>query len=210
MASVTIYNQEKEDIGNVELPSHIFEVEVRPEIINLVVRAIRASKRSGTHSTKTRSFVSGGGAKPWKQKGTGRARAGSNRSPLWRGGGIVFGPTPRDYSFKVNKKVRSLAMKMALSSRFQSNTLFILDGITLPKISTKAFATIVKRFSLETALIVDAVDTNHNSMLFLSSRNIPGVLYTTTERLNVYEIIKHKHLVLTHKAIQALESRFMR
>lgn len=208
MSSVTIYNQEKISTGSIELPSSIFGVEVRPEIINLVVRSIRASRRSGTHATKTRAFVSGGGAKPWKQKGTGRARAGSNRSPLWRGGAIIFGPQPRDYSFKVNKKVKALAMKMALSSRVQSENIFVLDTITLPKISTKAFVEIVKRFELGTALIVDAVDANHNTTLALSSRNIPGVLYTTTDKLNVYEIIKHKHLVLTQKAIIALQERF--
>ena len=208
MASVTIYNQEKVSTGSIELPSSIFEVQVRPEIINLVVRSIRASKRSGTHSTKTRAFVSGGGAKPWKQKGTGRARAGSNRSPLWRGGAVIFGPSPRDYSFKVNKKVKALAMKMALSSRVEAQSIIVLDTIALPKISTKSFVEIVKRFELSTTLIVDAIDADSNTMLSLSSRNIPGVLYTTVDKLNVYEIIKHKHLVITQKAITALQERF--
>ena len=208
MSSITIYNQEKGNAGSVELPASIFGVEVRPEIINFVVRSIRASKRSGTHSTKTRSSVSGGGAKPWKQKGTGRARAGSNRSPLWRGGGVIFGPSPRDYSFKVNKKIRALAMKMALSSRAQTQNLLVLDTIKLPKISTKSFVSIMNRFELATALIVDVVDAEQNKTLTLSSRNVPGILYTTTDKLNVYEIIKHKHLVLTSKAIVALQERF--
>lgn len=205
MASATIYNQEKQSAGTIELLPSIFEVSVRPEIINLVVRAIRASKRSGNHSTKTRAFVSGGGAKPWKQKGTGRARAGSNRSPIWRGGAIIFGPSPRDYSFKVNKKVRTLAMKMALSSRLVSETLLIVEELSLSTISTKTFANIVNRFELGTALIVDSV---LDEKVALSCRNIPGVLYTTTDRLNVYEIIKHKHLVLTKGAVEALKNRF--
>ena len=117
MATVKVYDQNKQESGDITLSSDVFEVEVRPEILNLVVRAQMAAKRAGTHKAKTRAFVSGGGVKPWKQKGTGRARAGSNRSPVWRGGAIVFGPQPRDYSFKVNSKVRALAMKMALSSR---------------------------------------------------------------------------------------------
>ena len=140
MATIKVYDQEKQEVGSVELAPEVFEVEARPEILNLVVRAQRAAQRAGTHKAKTRAFVSGGGVKPWKQKGTGRARAGSNRSPIWRGGAIIFGPLPRDYSFKVNSKVRSLAMRMALSSRVAGNNLLVVKGINLPDGKTKNFA----------------------------------------------------------------------
>ena len=129
MATVKVYDQNKQECGELTLSADVFEVEARPEILNLVVRAQMAAKRAGTHMAKTRAFVSGGGVKPWKQKGTGRARSGSNRSPVWRGGAIVFGPQPRDYSFKLNSKVRALAMKMALSSRLAAENLLGHDGM---------------------------------------------------------------------------------
>ena len=136
MATVKVYDQNKQECGELTLSADVFEVEARPEILNLVVRAQMAAKRAGTHMAKTRAFVSGGGVKPWKQKGTGRARSGSNRSPVWRGGAIVFGPQPRDYSFKVNSKVRALAMKMALSSRLAAENLLVVKGIELPEALT--------------------------------------------------------------------------
>ena len=139
MATVKVYDQNKQECGELTLSADVFEVEARPEILNLVVRAQMAAKRAGTHMAKTRAFVSGGGVKPWKQKGTGRARSGSNRSPVWRGGAIVFGPQPRDYSFKVNSKVRALAMKMALSSRLAAENLLVVKGIELPEAKTKHF-----------------------------------------------------------------------
>lgn len=128
MAVVKVYDQNKQEAGEITLAPEVFEVEVRPEILHLVVRAQRAAFRAGTHATKTRAFVSGGGLKPWRQKGTGRARAGSIRSPLWRGGAIIFGPQPRDYEFKVNKKVRKLALRMALSSRLAGSNLLVVKG----------------------------------------------------------------------------------
>lgn len=206
MATIKVYDQEKQEVGSVELAPEVFEVEARPEILNLVVRAQRAAQRAGTHKAKTRAFVSGGGVKPWKQKGTGRARAGSNRSPIWRGGAIIFGPLPRDYSFKVNSKVRSLAMRMALSSRVAGNNLLVVKGINLPDGKTKNFAKVAKTLGLSQALVV-APEMTEN--LDRSSRNLPNVTLTTPDRLSVYEILKNKQLVLLQDAIAPVEARFV-
>ena len=206
MATIKVYDQEKQEVGSVELAPEVFEVEARPEILNLVVRAQRAAQRAGTHKAKTRAFVSGGGVKPWKQKGTGRARAGSNRSPIWRGGAIIFGPLPRDYSFKVNSKVRSLAMRMALSSRVAGNNLLVVKGINLPDGKTKNFAKVAKTLGLTQALVV-APEMTEN--LDRSSRNLPNVTLTTPDRLSVYEILKNKQLVLLQDAIAQVEARFV-
>ena len=206
MATIKVYDQEKQEVGSVELAPEVFEVEARPEILNLVVRAQRAAQRAGTHKAKTRAFVSGGGVKPWKQKGTGRARAGSNRSPIWRGGAIIFGPLPRDYSFKVNSKVRSLAMRMALSSRVAGNNLLVVKGINLPDGKTKNFAKVAKTLGLTQALVV-APEMTEN--LDSSSRNLPNVTLTTPDRLSVYEILKNKQLVLLQDAIAPVEARFV-
>ena len=206
MATIKVYDQEKQEVGSVELAPEVFEVEARPEILNLVVRAQRAAQRAGTHKAKTRAFVSGGGVKPWKQKGTGRARAGSNRSPIWRGGAIIFGPLPRDYSFTVNSKVRSLAMRMALSSRVAGNNLLVVKGINLPDGKTKNFAKVAKTLGLTQALVV-APEMTEN--LDRSSRNLPNVTLTTPDRLSVYEILKNKQLVLLQDAIAPVEARFV-
>ena len=206
MATIKVYDQEKQEVGSVELAPEVFEVEARPEILNLVVRAQRAAQRAGTHKAKTRAFVSGGGVKPWKQKGTGRARAGSNRSPIWRGGAIIFGPLPRDYSFKVNSKVRSLAMRMALSSRVAGKNLLVVKGINLPDGKTKNFAKVAKTLGLTQALVV-APEMTEN--LDRSSRNLPNVTLTTPDRLSVYEILKNKQLVLLQDAIAPVEARFV-
>ena len=206
MATIKVYDQEKQEVGSVELAPEVFEVEARPEILNLVVRAQRAAQRAGTHKAKTRAFVSGGGVKPWQQKGTGRARAGSNRSPIWRGGAIIFGPLPRDYSFKVNSKVRSLAMRMALSSRVAGNNLLVVKGINLPDGKTKNFAKVAKTLGLTQALVV-APEMTEN--LDRSSRNLPNVTLTTPDRLSVYEILKNKQLVLLQDAIAPVEARFV-
>ncbi len=205
MPVVKVYNQDKAEAGEVTLAPEVFGVEVRPEILNLVVRAQLAARRAGTHAVKTRAKVSGGGAKPWRQKGTGRARSGSNRSPVWRGGAIVFGPTPRDYSFKVNSKVRALAMKMALSSRLAGEDLLVVNNIELPEAKTRHFAKVAEKLGLEKALIVTPED---NTSLILSSRNIPGITLTTPESLSVYEILRHKQLVLLEGAVASVEARF--
>ena len=205
MATVKVYDQNKQESGEITLASDVFEIEVRPEILNLVARAQMAAKRAGTHNAKTRAFVSGGGVKPWKQKGTGRARAGSNRSPIWRGGAVIFGPSPRDYSFKVNSKVRALAMKMALSSRLAAETLMVVKGIELPEAKTKHFAKVADTLGLSKALIVAPAE---DCALTRSARNIPGLTLTTVERLSVLEILKHKQLVLLEGAIEPVQARF--
>ncbi len=209
MAVVKVYDQNKKESGEITLASEVFEVEVRPEILNLVVRAQLAAKRAGTHATKTRSEVSGGGAKPWKQKGTGRARAGSNRSPIWRGGAVIFGPQPRDYSFKVNAKVRALALKMALSSRLANESLLVVKSIELPEVKTKLFAQVAQDLGLQKALII-APESMSNDNLTLSARNIPGITISTPSRLSVYEILKHKQLVLLEGAIENVQARFQK
>lgn len=204
MAVVKVYDQDKKEAGDITLAPEVFEVAVRPEILHLVVRAQLAAKRAGTHATKTRAYVSGGGRKPFRQKGTGNARAGSNRSPIWRGGAVIFGPQPRDYSFKVNKKIRKLAMRMALSSRLAGETLMVVKGIELPEAKTKQFAKVAGALGLGKALIVTP---DEDQKLMLSARNIPGITLTTPEKLSVYEILKHKQLVLLEGAIEHVATR---
>ncbi len=204
MATVTIIDQNKKDVGSLELAPEIFEVEVRPEILHFVVRAQLAAKRVGTHATKTRAFVSGGGKKPWKQKGTGHARAGSNRSPVWRGGAIIFGPQPRSYEFKVNRKVRRLALKMALSSRLAEDNLVVLKGIDLPEVKTKRFAEVAKGLGLEKALIVFKEADNN---LLLSARNLPGIKLLPADKINAYDVLLYPKLVLLESAAVSVQER---
>jgi len=204
MATVKIFDQMKKEVGSLELAPEIFEVEVRPEILHFVVRAQLAAKRAGTHAVKTRAFVSGGGKKPWKQKGTGHARAGSNRSPIWRGGAIIFGPQPRSYEFKVNRKVRRLALKMALSSRLSEDNLLVLKGIDLPEIKTKRFAEVAKALGLEKALIVFK-DTDNN--LLLSARNLPGIKLLPADKLNAYDVLLYPKLVMLERAAVSVQER---
>lgn len=204
MATITVFDQMKKEVGSIELSSEVFEVEVRPEILHFVVRAQLAAKRVGTHAVKTRAFVSGGGKKPWKQKGTGHARAGSNRSPLWRGGAIIFGPQPRSYEFKVNRKVRRLALKMALSSRLLEDNLVVLKGIDLPEIKTKRFAEVAKALGLEKALIVyNEADNN----LLLSARNLPGIKLLPADKLNAYDVLLYPKLVMLESAAVSVQER---
>ena len=207
MATVKVYDQNKQESGEVTLASDVFEVEVRPEILHLVVRAQMAAKRAGTHMVKTRALVSGGGVKPWKQKGTGRARAGSNRSPVWRGGAVIFGPSPRDYSFKVNSKVRALALRMALSSRLAEDSLMVVKEIALPEAKTKHFAEVADALGLSKALIVAP---GADEALCRSVRNIPGLTLITAESLSVLEILRHKQLVLLEGAVESVQARFAR
>jgi large subunit ribosomal protein L4 len=204
MATITIYDQTKKEVGSMDLAPEVFEVPVKPEILNLVVRAQLAAKRSGTHATKTRAMKRGGGAKPWRQKGTGRARAGSSRSPLWRGGGVTFGPQPRDYSFKVNKKVRRLALKMALTSRLSEEQLMVVKNIDLPEIKTKLFAQVAETLGLYKALII--VKDADNKLL-LSARNIPGIKMISADQINVYDILRHHQVVMRENAAQDLQER---
>lgn len=205
MAQVTIYDQTKQEAGSVTLSPEIFEVPVRAEILNMVVRAQRAAARAGTHSTLTRSMMKGGGAKPWRQKGTGRARAGSNISPIWRGGAVTFGPQPRDYSFKINKKVWKLALKMALSARVAEQQFMVVKGISLPEVKTRHFAKVKADLGFGKKTLV--VATEQDETVFLSARNIPGVLVLTPEQLNVYDVLNHTGLVVLEGALERVVAR---
>lgn len=204
MANVKIYDQNKQEVGEIALADEVFRVEVQPEVLHLAVRSHLAKLRSGTVGVKTRGLISGGGKKPWRQKGTGRARAGSSRSPLWRSGAIIHGPQARDYSFKVNKQVRKLAMKMALSSRFASEDMIVVDKLSFDQIKTKDFAACKEKLGLKKALIVVA---EKDKNLALSARNVPGVLVLDQQSINVYEVLKYPQMVLDRGAVEALQER---
>ena len=195
-----IYNTNKEKVSQVELDKKIFGREVNPHLLYEVVKMQLASRRKGTASTKNRSRVRGGGTKPWRQKGTGRARAGTIRSPLWTGGGIVFGPLPRDYSYRVNKKAKKAALRAALSSKLKENKLFILDNFNLAEIKTKFFVTILDNLKIEEALIID----NTNINLEKSARNISSVKVLRPEGLNVYDILKYDSLIITQPGLEKI------
>ncbi|MCL1915407.1 MAG: 50S ribosomal protein L4 [Desulfovibrionaceae bacterium] len=204
MAVLKTYDQNNLEIGEITLAPEIFEVPVRPEILHLVVRAQRASWRAGTHSTLSRSMMKGGGAKPWKQKGTGRARSGSGISPLWEGGAVIFGPQPRDYSFKVNKKVRQLALKMALSASLGDQKIRVLNKIELPEAKTKHFAAVAETLGLTKALLVLP---QSDPVLERSARNIRGITLCTPANLSVYDILNHRQLILMEQAVEGVTSR---
>ncbi|MGE4192632.1 MAG: 50S ribosomal protein L4 [Pseudodesulfovibrio sp.] len=204
MAKIQVVDQNNNKVGDIELAPEVFEVEIMPEILNQVVRAQRASQRQGTHATKTRGLKSGGGRKPWRQKGTGRARAGSTRSPLWRGGAVLFGPQPRDYAFKVNKKVRKLALKMALSSRVSEEKMTVVKSIDLPEIKTKAFAEVAQNLGLNKTLIVAK---NADKNLEMSARNMPHIKVIEADKLNVYDVLLYPELVMLEAAAQDVQER---
>lgn len=204
MPVVDVFNINKEKVGEVDLKEEIFGVDVYPPVLHEVVTWQRACRRAGTASTKTRGEVSGGGRKPWRQKGTGRARAGSIRSPLWRGGGTVFGPKPRSYAYTLPKKVRRLALKMALSSKLKSGRLVILDSYPQETPKTKEFVQVLKNFDITKALFVTP---ERHEVLELSARNVPYVQVLPTAGLNVYDILRHEHLVLLSPAVAQIEAR---
>lgn len=206
MSTVNVVNTMNESVGQVDLNDTVFNLEVKEYILHDVVRMQRAARRAGTACTKTRVEVSGGGAKPWRQKGTGRARAGSRTSPVWRGGGVVFGPKPRDYSFKLNKKVKKLALSMAMSARLQENNLIVLNDFSMEAIKTKDFVGVMKALNVENGLIVIDGDAEN---LKKSSRNVNGFKVLPSEGLNVYDILLHKKLVLVKPVIESLEKRLM-
>jgi large subunit ribosomal protein L4 len=205
MSTVEVKNIKNEKVGEIELSDQIFNREVREYLLHDVVRMQRAAKRAGTASTKTRRDVAGSGAKPWRQKGTGRARAGTRKSPIWRGGGVTFGPKPRDFSFKLNRKVKQQAVSMAMSARLQEGNLVVLDALAMDEIKTKDFVSIMNVLELNNALIV--IDTEDEN-LALSSRNVPGYKVMKSDGLNVYDILLHEKLVLLQPAIPSLEERF--
>ncbi len=202
MATVPVFDIEKNKVSDIELSDDIFNTEVKEYLIHEMVRYQRAARRQGTAKTKGRSEVRGGGKKPYRQKGTGNARQGCIRAPHYVGGGTAFGPTPRDYRFKLNRKVKKAAVCSALSARFKESRMTILDQINLDKISTKGFAEVLKRFELGNALIL--ID-EANPAVELSARNIPSVKVLRAEGVNVYDLMKYHSLVLTQGAVSQLE-----
>ncbi len=204
MATLAVYSAQKEKVGDITVSDEVFGVEPKIGVLHEVVKWQLAKKRAGTASTKTRAEVRGGGRKPWRQKGTGRARVGSIRSPLWRHGGVAHGPKPRDYSYNVPKKVRKLALKMALSDKVASDRIYVLRDFGLDEIKTKKMANLLRTFECPKAIIV-TLDKDQN--IELSSRNIPGVKVLLEKGLNVYDLLKHEYLLIEEKAIQSLEER---
>ena len=204
MPVVDLFNSTREKVGTVELDDSIFAAEVKEHLFHMVVRYQLAARRQGTHSTKRRAEVSGGGRKPWKQKGTGRARQGSTRAPHWRGGGVVFGPQPRSHAFSLNKKVRRAALRSALSRRQGEGSLYVLDGVTLPEVKTRHFVQFMKAFAFESLLVVvPSEDAN----LTRAARNIPGVTVLPVAGLNVYDVLRHRNIALTAPAIAPIVER---
>lgn len=206
MAVANVFNIEKKKVAKIELNDAVFGAEVNEAIVYDVIKMQLASRRAGTASTKTRSDVRGGGKKPWRQKGTGRARAGTTRSPIWRGGGIVFGPHPRDYSYSIPKKIRRKALICALSMKLKQDKMLILKDFPMEKISTRAFKGVVDLFGLKKALFVLG---NDNNALQKSSRNIKNIKMIRSEGINVYDILNHEHLVLLENSIKKLEGALL-
>ncbi|AKL97053.1 50S ribosomal protein L4 [Clostridium aceticum] len=203
MPKVAVYNVSGEQVSEIELNENVFGVEVNRHVLYEVVKNQLANKRQGTQSAKTRAEVRGGGRKPWRQKGTGRARHGSIRSPLWVGGGTIFAPKPRDYSYTLPKKVRRLAMKSALSSKVNSNELIVLDELSLQLPKTKEMLNILKNLKVDKKALI--VTGDKNDAVIKSARNIPGVDTTSVNTLNVYDILKYDKFIITKDAVQKVE-----
>ena len=202
MAKVSVYNIEGKVVGDMELNDAVFGVEVNTHLVHQAVVLQLANKRQGTQSAKTRSEVSGGGRKPWRQKGTGHARQGSTRSPQWTGGGIVFAPKPRDVSFKMNKKEKNLALKSVLTTKVAENKFIVVDGLSFDEIKTKNMVNVLKNLEVKKALVVTDDD---NKNVTLSSRNIPGVKTAFTNTINVYDILKYDKMVVAKDVISKIE-----
>ena len=202
MANVSVYNIEGKEVGSIELNDAVFGVEVNEHLVHMAVVNQLANNRQGTQSAKTRSEVSGGGRKPWRQKGTGHARQGSTRAPQWTGGGIVFAPKPRDYSFKMNKKEKRIALLSALSSKVADNKIIVLDAFNLDEVKTKKFAEVMSNLKVDKALVVIE---GENKNVVLSGRNIPTVKVSATNEINTYDVLKYETLVVTKAAVEKLE-----
>ena len=202
MANVSVYNIEGKEVGSIELNDAVFGVEVNEHLVHMAVVNQLANNRQGTQSAKTRSEVSGGGRKPWRQKGTGHARQGSTRSPQWTGGGVVFAPKPRDYSFKMNKKEKRIALLSALSSKVADNKIVVLDAFNLDEVKTKKFAEVMSNLKVDKALVVIE---RENKNVVLSGRNIPTVKVSATNEINTYDVLKYETLVVTKAAVEKLE-----
>ena len=202
MANVSVYNMEGNEVGKMELNDAVFGVEVNEHLVHMAVVAQLANKRQGTQKAKTRSEVSGGGRKPWRQKGTGHARQGSTRSPQWTGGGIVFAPTPRDYTITLNKKEKRAALKSALTSRVQENKFIVVDELKLDEIKTKKFQTVLNNLKVSKALVVVGDDSDN---VVKSAKNIPTVKTAYVNTINVYDILKYNTVVATKTAVANIE-----
>ena len=202
MANVAVYNMEGKEVGTIDLSDAVFGVEVNEHLVHMAVVQQLANKRQGTQKAKTRSEVSGGGRKPWRQKGTGHARQGSTRSPQWAGGGVVFAPTPRDYSLKMNKKERRAALKSVLTSRVQENKLIVLDELKLDEVKTKAMQNVLNNLNVSKALVVLA---DNDANVVLSTRNIPDVVTALPNTINVYDVLKYNTVILTKASAAAIE-----
>lgn len=202
MANVSVYNMEGKEVGALELNDAVFGVEVNEHLVHLAVVAQLANKRQGTQKAKTRSEVSGGGRKPWRQKGTGHARQGSTRSPQWKGGGIVFAPTPRDYTIRLNKKEKRAALRSALTSRVQDNKFIVVDELKFDEIKTRKFQNVMDNLKVSKALVVLA-DNDQNTVL--SARNIADVKTSQVGSINVYDILKYNTVVATKAAVASIE-----
>ena len=200
MSNVSVYNMEGNEVGTLELNDAVFGVEVNEHLVHMAVVRQLANKRQGTQKAKTRSEVSGGGRKPWRQKGTGHARQGSTRAPQWTGGGVVFAPVPRDYSFKMNKKERRIALKSALTTRVQENKLVVLDELKLDAIKTKDMQNVLNNLKVEKAMVV-----TDNEIVIVSARNIPNVITASVGTLNVFDILKYNTVVLDKAAVAKVE-----
>lgn len=203
MPKVALYNMEGTQIGEIELSDAVFGIEPHVHVLHQYVVMQQASERSGTHSTKTRSEVRGGGRKPWRQKGTGRARQGSIRAPQWVGGGTVHGPKPREYGFKLPKKVRRLAMKSALSAKVRDGELIVLDKLAFEKPKTKNMVAVLKNLKVDRKALV--VGGEFDETVWLSARNIPGVKYLAAHKINVLDVLRHDKLIMTQDAVAKVE-----
>ena len=202
MANVSVFNMEGKEVGTMELNDAVFGVEVNEHLVHMAVVAQLANKRQGTQKAKTRSEVSGGGKKPWRQKGTGHARQGSTRAPQWKGGGVVFAPTPRDYTIRLNKKEKRAALKSALTSRVNENKFVVVDELKFDEIKTKSFKAVMDNLKVSKALVV--LDTNDQNTV-LSARNLPEVKTSLVNRINVYDILKYNTVVATKAAVASIE-----
>ena len=203
MPKVTLYNQSGSQVGEIELNESVFGIEPNQHVLFEAIIMQRASLRQGTHKVKNRSEVSGGGRKPWRQKGTGRARQGSIRSPQWRGGGTVFGPVPRSYSYKLPKKVRRLAIKSALSSKVLEENILVLESLAFETPKTKDFKAVLNGLSVDKKTLVVTADLDEN--VALSARNIPGVTVVTANSVNVLDVVSHDKLIMTKAAVEKVE-----
>ena len=202
MATVSVYNMEGNEVGTMELNDAVFGAKINEHLVHMSVVQYLANKRQGTQKAKTRAEVSGGGRKPWRQKGTGHARQGSTRAPQWTGGGVVFAPTPRDYTIRLNKKEKRAALKSALTSRVQENKFIVLDELKMDEIKTKKFQNILNNLNLSGALVVVGADSDN---VVLSARNIPAVKTAYVNTINVYDILKYNTVVATKAAVANIE-----